>query len=147
MLRQRGSTLLELITVMSVMGILAAVAVPSAASAKRAFAASSAVDRLTLVLRVAQARAQSASSRVCVRVDPGGRYVVTEGGAGGPVVDHGEFNLSVSSNYVGGAVEFTPRGWPCAPGATSPRAGRFFVAGGGASREVVLQLGGCIRCE
>ncbi len=147
MLRQRGSTLFELITVVSIIGILAAIAVPSAASAKRAFAASSAVDRLTLVLRFAQARAQSASSRVCVCVDPGGSYVVTEGGAGGPVADSGELNAGVSSNYPGGAVEFTPRGWPCAPGAASPRAGRFFVAGGGAGREVVLQLGGCIRCE
>lgn len=146
MRRQRGNTLIELITVISVMGILAAVAVPSAASAKRAFAASSAVHRLTLVLRVAQARAQSASSRVCVRVDPGGSYMVTEG-AGGPVVDRGELNAEVSSNYAGQAVEFAPPGWPCAPGATSPRAGRFFVADGGAGRQIVLQLGGCVRCE
>ncbi len=62
-------------------------------------------------------------------------------------MDQGELDAAVASNYVGMAVEFAPPGWPCLPGGTSPRAGRFLVAGGGAGREVVLQLGGCIRCE
>jgi prepilin-type N-terminal cleavage/methylation domain-containing protein len=144
---QHGSTLLELLTVIAVMGILAAVAVPSASAVRRTFAASSAVDRLALVLRSAQARAQSASARVCVRIDAGGVFVVTDGGDGGPVVDSGELNAVVSSNYPGMAVEFSPRGWPCLPGSSSPRAGRFLVAGGGTGHEIVLQLGGCIRCE
>jgi prepilin-type N-terminal cleavage/methylation domain-containing protein len=144
---QRGTTLLELLTVLAVISILAAVAVPSASAVRRVFAASSAVDRLALVLRAAQARAQSGSSRVCVRVDAGGGFVVTDGGAQGPVVERGELSTDVSSNYPGGSVEFAARGWPCLPGGASPRAGHFSIAGGGGGREVVLQLGGCIRCE
>jgi len=144
---QRGSTLLELLTVLAVTGVLAAIAVPGASAVRRTFAASSAVDRLSLVLRSAQARAQSRCARVCVRVDAGGGFVVTDGGDGGPIVERGELNAVVASNYAGMAVEFAPPGWPCLPGGVSPRAGRFLVAGGGNGREVVLQLGGCIRCE
>jgi prepilin-type N-terminal cleavage/methylation domain-containing protein len=144
---QHGSTLLELLTVLAVTGVLAAIAVPSASAVRRAFAAASAVDRLALVLRSAQAHAQSESARVCVRLDAGGGFAVTQGSDEGPVVDQGELNVAVASNYSGLAVEFAPPGWPCLPGGASPRAGRFFVAGGGAGREVVLQLGGCIRCE
>jgi prepilin-type N-terminal cleavage/methylation domain-containing protein len=144
---QRGSTLLELLTVLAVAGVLAAIAVPSAAAVRRTFAAASAVDRLALVLRSAQARAQSGAARVCVRLGTDGKFVVTDGSADGPVVDQGELNAAVASNYTGMAVEFAPPGWPCLPGSASPRAGRFMVAGGGAGREVVLQLGGCIRCE
>jgi len=144
---QRGSTLLELLTVLAVTGVLAAIAVPSAAAVRRTFTAASAVDRLALVLRSAQARAQSRLARVCVRFDAGGGFVVMDGGDGGPVVDHGELDATVASNFAGTAVEFAPPGWPCLPGSASPRAGRFMVAGGGAGREVVLQLGGCIRCE
>jgi prepilin-type N-terminal cleavage/methylation domain-containing protein len=144
---QRGSTLLELLTVLAVTGVLAAIAVPSASAVRRMFAASSAVDRLALVLRSAQARAQSESARVCVRLDAVGGFVVTEGSDEGLVVDQGELNVAVASNYTGMAVEFAPPGWPCVPGSASPRAGRFLLAGGGAGREVVLQLGGCIRCE
>ena len=144
---QRGSTLLELVTVLAVTGVLAAIAVPSASAVRRTFAASSAVDRLALVLRSAQARAQSESTRVCVHLDADGGFVVTDTIAGGLVVDQGELNATVTSNYTGMAVEFAPPGWPCLPGSASPRAGRFLVAGGGSGREVVLQLGGCIRCE
>ena len=144
---QRGSTLFELLTVLAVTGVLAAIAVPSASAVRRMFAASSAVDRLALVLRCAQARAQSGSARVCVHLDAGGGFVVTDGSEQGPVVDRGELNAAVASNYTGMAVEFAPLGWPCLPGSASPRAGRFLVAGGGLGREIVLQLGGCIRCE
>jgi prepilin-type N-terminal cleavage/methylation domain-containing protein len=144
---QRGSTLLELLTVLAVTGVLAAIAVPSASAVRRTFVASSAVDRLALLLRSAQVRAQSGSACVCVRLDADGGFVVTDGSEGGPVVDQGELNAALTSNYAGMAVEFAPPGWPCLPGSASPRAGRFLVAGGGAGREVVLQLGGCIRCE
>jgi prepilin-type N-terminal cleavage/methylation domain-containing protein len=147
MRRQRGTTLLELLIVLSVIGILVAVAVPSASAVGKVFSAASAVDRLALVLRSAQARAQCTSARVTVCVGPDGNFVVADGGVDGPTVEQGELSAGVSSNYPGGTVEFLPRGWPCAPGAASPRAGRFLVAGGGAGREVVLQLGGCIRCE
>jgi prepilin-type N-terminal cleavage/methylation domain-containing protein len=144
---QRGTTLLELLTVISVIGVLASVVVPSASAVRRVFASSSAVDRLALVLRDAQARAQGGATRVSVSVHSDGSFVVSDGGAGGPVVDLGELGADVTSNYPGGAVQFASRGWPCVPGGASPRAGRFSVAGGGAGREVVLQLGGCIRCE
>jgi prepilin-type N-terminal cleavage/methylation domain-containing protein len=144
---QRGSTLLELLTVLSVMGVLAAVAVPSAAAAKRTFAASSAVDRLAVALRSAQARAQSAGSPVCVRVGADGTLIVADEGPEGRVVERDELGTAVSSNYPGAVVEFGPPGWPCASGSASPRAGRFLVSGGGAGREVVVQLGGCVRCE
>jgi prepilin-type N-terminal cleavage/methylation domain-containing protein len=144
---QRGSTLIELITVLSVMGALGAVAVPSASAVRGAFAASSAVDRLAVVLRFAQARAQSAGSRICVRVAADGSFAVTDGGSDGSIVEQGQLQTEVSSNYPGGAVEFGPRGWPCMPGSASPRAGRFLIAGGGDGLEVVVQLGGCVRCD
>jgi len=144
---QRGSTLLELLTVLAVTGVLAAIAVPSASAVRRTFAAASAVDRLALALRSAQARAQSGCARVCVRLDADGGFVVTDGSEDGPVVEQGELNAAVASNYGGMAVEFAPPGWPCLPGTRTGAAGRFQVAGGGAGREVVLQLGGCIRCE
>jgi prepilin-type N-terminal cleavage/methylation domain-containing protein len=144
---QRGSTLVELITVLSVIGILSTVSVPSASAVREAFAASSAVDRLAIVLRFAQARAQSAGSRVSVRVGADGAFTVTDSGSDGSIVEQGQLQTGVSSNYPGGAVEFGPRGWPCVPGSASPRAGRFLIDGGGDGREVVVQLGGCVRCE
>jgi len=144
---QRGSTLIELITVLSVVAVLAAVAVPGASAVKGVFAASSAVGRLAEVLRAAQARAQSTGAEVSVQVGADGTFAVTDGGPDGAVVERGQLETGVSSNYPGGAVEFGPRGWPCAPGSSSPRAGRFMIAGGGAGREVVVQLGGCVRCE
>ena len=120
---------------------------PGASAVKGVFAASSAVDRLAVVLRAAQARAQSSCTRVCVRVGTDGTFSVSESGLDGSTIEQGQLEAAVSSNYPGGAVEFGTKGWPCSPGSASPRAGRFLIAGGGPGREVVVQLGGCVRCE
>lgn len=141
-----GFTLIELVSVLAIIGTLLAVAVPGAARLQLGLAEHVAAQRLTLVLRDAQTRAQAHDSRVTVTVAGDGTYRVTESQSGvvgtARSVASGALGAPVSSNYVGGAVEFSPSGWPCLPGAVSPRAGTFAA---GAHR-VVLQLGGFVRC-
>ena len=141
---QHGFTMLEVLAVLAVAATLAAVAVPGAAGLHHALADHLAAHRLALVLRHAQARAQAHGTGVLVTVAADGAYRVSEriaGQASPQPVAAGRLEASVSSNYSAG-VEFSPRGWPCNPGTTSPRAGSF-VAG---THRVVVQLGGFIRC-
>jgi prepilin-type N-terminal cleavage/methylation domain-containing protein len=150
MRRQGGYTLLELLTVIAIVGILVAVAVPGAAVARRAFAGDAASRKLALILRAAQARAQARMSVVRVAVSGDGSYVVLDVGQGdgaesAAAVAAGQLGAPVHSNYPGGTLEFGPRGWPCLPGASSPRAGSFTVGGGSGSLDIVVQLAGCVR--
>jgi prepilin-type N-terminal cleavage/methylation domain-containing protein len=149
---QAGTTLLESLTVLAIMGILAAVAVPGVSAARRAFAGDAAARKLALVLRTAQARAQANVSIVRVSVAGDGSYVVLDVGSEGdgdatavPVAT-GQLGVGVHTNYPGGALEFGPRGWPCLPGSSSPRAGSFTIGGGAGDPDVVVQLAGCVRC-
>ena len=145
---QSGTTLMELVVVLAVAAILAAVAVPGVGTARRVVAGAAGVQELALLLRWAQAQAQSCGTPVRVVLTDGGRYNVTQQGAeSASTIATGDLGVDVWSNFPLGAVEFVARGWPCLPGSDVPRAGRFRVAGGGLHREVVVQLGGCIRCE
>ena len=58
----------------------------------------------------------------------------------------GGLGAGVTSNYPGGVIEFTERGWARLPGSSSPRAGHFSIAGASGSATVVVQLSGCVRC-
>jgi prepilin-type N-terminal cleavage/methylation domain-containing protein len=142
-LRQNGSTLFELVTVMAVVAIFASIAVPSAAHVGSAVSSAEGARRLALVLRAAQAEAQSRSSSVLVEVDGAGSYVVT---AGHERLMSGRLGARVVSTYPDGALEFSGRGWAGLPGSSSPRAGHFSVAGTTASHTVTIQLSGCVRC-
>jgi type II secretory pathway pseudopilin PulG len=135
--------MLEVVAAMAVVAVFAAIAVPSAARVGRAVSGAEAARRLALVLRAAQAEAQSRGGRVRVEVGSGGDYTVT---AGGSRLMSGRLGVAVTSTYAGGALEFTERGWAGLPGATSPRAGHFSVAGATSVRTVVVQLSGCVRC-
>jgi Tfp pilus assembly protein FimT len=139
-----GSTLFELLTVLAVAGVLAGVAVPGAARVRSTFAGAEGARRLALVLRAAQAEAQSRSGPVRVEVGAGGDYTVT--GASGDLVASGRLGARVTSTYPGGVLEFTQRGWARIPGSSSPRAGHFGIAGAVSSATVVVQLSGCVRC-
>jgi Tfp pilus assembly protein FimT len=134
--------MLEMMTVLAVLGILAAVAVPGAARARGTLSAGQAARRLALVLRTAQAEAQSRGSWVSVEVSADGDYVVS-GGTGADVTS-GSLGASVTSTYPAGALGFSARGWAGLPGASSPRAGHFDISG--SVRSVVVQLSGCVRC-
>lgn len=144
---RRGFTLVELLAVMAVGGTLVAISIPSAAGVRRNFAEDDGAQRLVLVLRAAQSRAQAHRTTVRVSVGDDGRYSVTELAGPGDTttlrVARGSLGSPVAGNYPGGVVEFGPRGWPLAAGSLTPRAGTFRV---GDSRRVVLQLAGCIRC-
>ena len=141
--RQSGSTLFELLTVMAVAAVFASIAVPSAARMGAAVSGAEGARRLALVLRAAQAEAQSRSASVRVEVDGGGAYVVT---AGSERLMSGSLGTRVASTYPGGVLEFSRRGWAGLPGSSSPRAGHFSVQGITADRTVVVQLSGCVRC-
>jgi Tfp pilus assembly protein FimT len=143
MKRQSGSTLFELVTVMAVAAVFASIAVPSAARVGSAVSSAESARRLALVLRAAQAEAQSRSSSVRVEVDAGGSYVVT---AGQERLTSGRLGTRVVSTYPDGAIEFSGRGWAGLPGSSSPRAGHFSLEGATASRTVTIQLSGCVRC-
>lgn len=140
---QRGSTLFELVTVMAVAAVFASIAVPSAAHMGAVLSSAEGARRLALVLRAAQAEAQSRSASVRVAVDGGGAYVVT---AGSERLMSGRLGTRVASTYPDGVLEFSRRGWAGLPGSSSPRAGHFTVDGVTAARTVVVQLSGCVRC-
>jgi prepilin-type N-terminal cleavage/methylation domain-containing protein len=112
-LRQRGSTLLELVTVMAVVAVFAAVAVPNAAHVGSVVSGAEGARRLALVLRVAQAEAQSRGAALQVEVGATGDYVVTAGGAR---LMSGRLGVPVDSTYPGGVIEFSARGWASLPG-------------------------------
>lgn len=139
---QRGTTMLELVAVLAIMAVLGAVAVPGASRVRAAVSAGEAARRLALVLRSAQAEAQSSASRVRVVVSAGGEYAVRR--ESGATVMSGSLGAGVRSTYPGGALEFGSRGWAGLPGATSPRAGHFEIEG--TSDTVIVQLSGCVRC-
>ena len=140
--RERGTTMLELITVLAVVGVLVAVAVPGAASVRRKVSGAEGARRLALVLRAAQAEAQGSASPVRVEVGSRGRYVVSR--RTGEVLMSGDLGCDVSTTYPAGVLEFGARGWAGLPGASSPRAGHFDVAG--PAHVVTVQLSGCVRC-
>ena len=147
MSRQHGSTLLELVVILAISAVLCAVAVPGVAAVRSVFAANAAAERLTLVLRDAQARAQAHGAAVRVSVAGDGRYSVCDVCASGerPVAG-GELGAEVDSNYPLGTLEFGAAGWPTLPGGVSPRAGHFTIGAASAGHTVVVQLGGCVRC-
>ena len=147
MFRQRGSTLLELVTILAISAVLCAIAVPGVAAVRSVFAADAAADRLALVLRDAQARAQARGAVVRVSVAGDGRYSVCDVSSSGecPGVG-GELGADVGSNYPQGTLEFGAAGWPTLAGGASPRAGHFDVGSSGAGHVVVVQMGGCVRC-
>jgi len=146
-LRQHGSTLLELVTILAISAVLCAIGVPGVGAVRSVFAADAAADKLALVLRDAQARAQARGAVVRVSVAGDGRYSVCDVSSSGecPVVG-GELGADVGSNYPQGTLEFGAAGWPTLPGRTSPRAGHFTIGAATAGRTVVVQLGGCVRC-
>ena len=147
MSRQHGSTLLELVTILAISAVLCAIAVPGVAAVRSVFAADAAVERLALVLRTAQARAQAHGVAVRVSVAGDGRYSVCDVFASGErAVAQGELGAAVVSNYPQGTLEFGAAGWPTLPGGASPRAGHFDVGSSGAGHVVVVQMGGCVRC-
>ncbi len=141
---QRGFTILEMVAVLAVVAVFGGVAVPGAARVGAGVSGAEAARRLALVLRAAQAEAQSRDARVLVEVGSAGDYVVS---AAGERIMSGRLGVAVDSTYPGGALEFSDRGWASLPGAVNPRAGHFTVAGATASRTVVIQLSGCVRCS
>ena len=147
MSRQQGSTLLELVAILAIGAVLFAIAVPGVAAVRGVFAADAAAERLALVLRDAQARAQAHGAAVRVSVAGDGRYSVCDVGASGArPVARGELGADVDSTYPQGTLEFAAAGWPTLSGSASPRAGHFTIGAASAGRTVVVQLGGCVRC-
>jgi type II secretory pathway pseudopilin PulG len=145
--RQHGSTLLELVTILAISTVLCAIAVPGVGAARSVFAADAAADKLALVLRDAQARAQAHGGTVRVSVAGDGCYSVCDVGLSGErQLARGELGVAVESNYPQGTLEFGAAGWPALPGRTSPRAGHFTIGAAAAGRVVVVQMGGCVRC-
>ena len=142
---RRGNTLIELVSLLAVLAVLAAVAVPTASGARRALAGRGGAQRLALLLRTAQAQAQSRACRIDVSVGGDGHYEVVEAGSAA-TSERGELGTPVSTNYPSGALSFGPTGSPCLLATTTPRAGSF-VFGQAAGCTVVVQLGGCIRCR
>jgi hypothetical protein len=132
---------------LAISAVLCAIAVPGVAAVRSVFAADAAADRLALVLRDAQARAQAHDAVVRVSVAGDGCYSVYDVGASGErPVARGELGADVTSNYPQGTLEFGAAGWPTLPGGASPRAGHFTIGAATAGRVVVVQLGGCVRC-
>ena len=144
---QRGSTLLELIAILAISAVLCAVAVPGAATVRGAFAADGGAERLTLILRAAQARAQARGGVVRVCVDQDGSYIVGDVDAGGlrPLL-RGELGAGVASNFPLNTLEFGASGRPTLAGGVSPRAGHFTIGDSRSRHTVTVQLGGCVRC-
>ena len=147
MSRQRGSTLLELITILAISAVLCAIVVPGVAAVRSVFAGDAAAERLALLLRDAQARAQSHGVAVRVAVADDGSYSVCEVRPSGEIsVTRGELGADVAGTYPQGTLEFAAAGWPTLPGRTSPRAGHCTSGASTAGHTVVVQLGGCVRC-
>jgi type II secretory pathway pseudopilin PulG len=145
--RKRGSTLLELVTILAISAVLCAIAVPGVAAVRSVFAANAAAERLALVLRTAQARAQAHGAAVRVSFAGDGRYSVCDVCPSGErAVAGGELGADVGSNFPQGTLEFGAAGGPTLPGGASPRAGHFTIGGATAGRVVVVQMGGCVRC-
>jgi len=144
----RGFTAVELLAVCAVVGVFCAVAVPSAVGTRRALGADAGARHLALVLREAQARAQSGGARTAVQIAPDGRYEVAEQAeTGWRVTGRGRLSARVSTNYPGGRVEFGRAGWPLLAGTVTPRAGSFVLGPAGRTRAVVVQMAGCVRCR
>lgn len=144
----RGVTAIELVVVCAIMGVFCAVAVPSAVGTRRALGVDAGARHLTLLLREAQARAQSTGARTAVEVAPDGAYVVVESSPDGwRTTARGVLPSAVATNYPLGRVEFAPAGWPLLAGTATPRAGSFVLGKDGHTRTIVLQLTGCVRCR
>ncbi len=144
--RGAGVTLVELVVVLSVSALLCTVAVPGVVHARRTLRAADAAARLALVLRTAQVRAQAQGVPVRVEVEASGRFRVVEAGSPQERVADGHLGAAVASNYPDGTVEFGPGGLPTVVGGVSPRAGHFAIGAGASIRNVIVQLGGCVRC-
>jgi Tfp pilus assembly protein FimT len=145
--RQHGATLLELVTILAISAVLCAIAVPGLAAVRSIVAADAAAERLALVLRTAQARAQARGAAVRVSVAGDGSYSVCDvRPSGDHALSRGQLGADVDSNYPQGTLEFAAAGWPKLPGSSSPRAGHFTIGAATAGRAVVVQLGGCVRC-
>ena len=143
-----GFTAVELVVVCAIMGVFCSMAVPSAVATRRALGADAGARHLALVLREAQARAQSTGARTAVQVAPDGSYEVAENAEGGwRVTERGDLLSAVATNYPSGRVEFGHAGWPLLSGTVTPRAGSFVFGSSRRTRTVVVQLTGCVRCR
>lgn len=142
-------TLPELVVTIALAGAVAAFALVPAANAHGRVSASAAAARFALVLREAQARAQTTGSRIRVMVTAGGSFSVADVSASAsPAITTGELGpVRCSTNYPGAGVDFNPSGWPSAITSGSARAGSFVFFWGPDSSTVVVQLGGYMRCR
>jgi len=146
--RVPGFTAVELVVVCAIVGVFCSIAVPSAVGTRRALGADAGAHHLALVLREAQARAQSGGARTAVQVAPDGQYEVAEqSDEGWRVTERGCLSACVSTNYPAGRVEFGRAGWPLLAGTVTPRAGSFVLGPAGRTRTVVVQMAGCVRCR
>jgi prepilin-type N-terminal cleavage/methylation domain-containing protein len=146
--RQRGFTLVELLTAIAVMAIAASVTVPVFGAPARLAAVDSA-KAFAIVLRRAQAEAQADGCRLRVALTAGGSgFSVSRIASDGEQVEQtGTFGgARCTTNYPGGAVDFGAAGWPLTFGTGTPRAGTFHFSPG-SGRSVVLQMAGRIRCS
>jgi len=140
-----GHTLLELVAALAIAALLAAVVVPGAASVDGRLAVDADAHRFVQELRRAQARAAATGEPVRVELADGGAAFLLTDEATAARLGGGRFGgPTCSTNYPGGALEFSPSGWPCAVGG-APRAGTFTFSYAGVTRSVVLQLGGRVR--
>ena len=142
---QCGFTLIELLAALAVMAITASITVPVFAAPARLAAADSAAA-FSVVLRHAQAEAQTDACRLRVALTADGRgYSVIRLDASELIEQTGQFGgARCSTNYPGGGVDFGPAGWPLSVGTGTPRAGTFqFSPGSG--RSVVIQMAGRIH--
>lgn len=142
---QRGFTLVELLTALAVMAITASITVPVFGAPSR-LAAADAAASFAVVLRHAQAEAQTDACRLRVALTADGSgYSVVRVANPELIEQTGEFcGARCSTNYPGGSVDFGPAGWPLAVGTGTPRAGTFHFSPG-SDRSVVVQMAGRIH--
>jgi prepilin-type N-terminal cleavage/methylation domain-containing protein len=147
--RVGGFTLVEIVVVLAVATVLAAITVPSVASVQGRAVVGAAARQLAMLLRRAQAAAQAGATRTQIQLTEGGECTYTElrEGVWRYVAGASLGVLSCTTNYPGMAIEFSPRGWPCAAGSAVPRAGSFELSWAGLASKVVVQLTGDVRCE